>query len=382
MSEAVPGPAGRWFDGSTSRGRPVRVDLLPGARGPSIRLVPLGVDSGRSAAEIAPADIGWPEAWSAHHAPSVLVIDLGPHGSLQVHDVVGWQRARTLAGARPSLATRMLTHWPVFLSVLLVSAIAVFAFYRWGTPWVATWLARQVPPAWERSLGQRSLQGLDDARMTQPTRLDADTQARLRERFGQVLAATAVPPGQKPELQFRAGMGVNAFALPGGTVVLTDGLVRHAGKSGLGDEALAGVMAHELGHAVHRHGLRMLIEQGVLSVGLGLVLGDVSNLLALAGTTATGLAYSRRHEVEADCHALAVMRRAGLPVAPMADLLETMEQAQAGPAPAPASAPGPANAASASGPTARSAPSWEWLSSHPATPDRANRLRAGNTQGC
>ena len=65
---------------------------------------------------------------------------------------------------------------------------------------------------------------------------------------------------------------------PGGTIVMTDGLVEAAAQQGLGDDALVGVLAHEIGHVVHRHTTRMLVEQAVLNVGLGLALGDVSSL--------------------------------------------------------------------------------------------------------
>jgi predicted Zn-dependent protease len=108
------------------------------------------------------------------------------------------------------------------------------------------------------------------------------------------------------------------------------------------------VLAHEIGHVEHRHGTRMVIEQGVLSIGLGLALGDVSSLVSLGGTLLTGLAYKREHESEADCFALALMARAGVPSAPTGELLQALS-AQAG-----------GNAADL--------PSW--LSSHPPTPER------------
>ena len=97
-------------------------------------------------------------------------------------------------------------------------------------------------------------------------------------------------------------------------------------KQGLGDDALVGVLAHEIGHVVHRHTTRMLVEQAVLNVGLGLALGDVSSLVSIGGSLLTGLAYRRNHETEADCFAAALMRKAQLPTEPMADLLLGMEK--------------------------------------------------------
>ncbi len=156
----------------------------------------------------------------------------------------------------------------------------------------------------------------------------------MRARFDTLVQGMPSAPqryaGYAPalRLEFRRGMGANAFALPGGTVVITDGLAETASRRGLGDDALAGVLAHEIGHVVYRHTTRTVVEQGVLNIGLGLALGDVSSLLSTGGALVTGLAYSRAHEREADCYALALMGRARLPTAPMADLLLAIAQEQ------------------------------------------------------
>ncbi|MEK9804564.1 MAG: M48 family metallopeptidase, partial [Curvibacter sp.] len=169
-------------------------------------------------------------------------------------------------------------------------------------------------------------------------------------------------PAYRPRyaLHFRRGLGPNAFALPGGTLVMTDELVESAAKAGLSDDALLGVLAHEIGHVEHRHGTRLIVEQGVLNVGLGLALGDVSSLVSLASTVLTGLAYRRQHETESDCFALALMTRAQRPTAPMAELLLGLSQKDGAPAP-----------------QAHGSTMADWLSTHPATPQRAEQLKAG-----
>jgi len=124
------------------------------------------------------------------------------------------------------------------------------------------------------------------------------------------------------------------------------------------------VLAHEMGHVMHRHTTRMLVEQGVLNVGLGLALGDVSVLVSTGSSLLTGLAYRRGHEAEADCFAVALMRKAQLPTAPMADLLLDMERQQGG---KPSESEG----------------SWaSLLSSHPDTALRARKLKEGRVEGC
>jgi Zn-dependent protease with chaperone function len=361
---------GRWFDGRSSRAREVAVRLLPGPRGPALELRP---DEAAAAPVLLRHDeIGWPEAWSAKRVPRKVVVDLHAQGSLELDDPAGWQAALAAAGGKPTLAQRMQTRWPVFIAVLLLAGAALLAFYRWGTPWAATQLTRQVPLSWETTLAERGLADIDQSWL-KPSRLAPERQQELRRRF-EALAAQVQPPMRRYgdyrprlQLQFRAGLGANAFALPGGMIVMTDGLVAAAAKHGLPDEALLGVLAHEIGHVLHRHTTRMLVEQAVLNVGLGLAVGDVSSLLSVGGSLLTGLAYRRGHEGEADCFAVALMRQAGLPTAPMADLLLQLD----GRGRAAAGAQGAGEAGSGWG---------SLLSSHPETPQRARDLKEGHVR--
>src|SRR5437868_7169862 len=326
---------GRWFDGRSSRPRDVDVRLQPSARGPT--LVLRSLDASAPATSIAASDVEWPDAWSARRAPKRLTIALGDSGTLEIDDPLAWQAEFESAGGRNRLATRMQTRWQTFLAVLVVAVLALAAFYRWGTPWAATQVTRQVPLAWELSLTERAMAQLDGSLLA-PSKLSAQRQAELKQRFGElgrdVDASMQRYPGYAPKLSlaFRSGMGPNAFALPGGTIVMTDALVEEAARQKLTDDALVGVLAHEIGHVYHRHTTRIIVEQAVLNVGLGLALGDVTSLVSLAGSAITGLAYRRAHETEADCFSVALMRKAHVPTAPMADLLLALEARQGGPA--------------------------------------------------
>lgn len=371
-----PAIPGRWFDGRSSQPVPVLASLHRGARGPGLRLHPLA--AGTAPLELEHRQVEWPETWSAGRAPRTLIVDLGPHGSLEIDDAVQWQAALATAGRQLPLAQRMQTRWPVLLGVLVVAAAALGAFYRWGTPWAAAQLARHVPLAWETELSTRALADLDQD-MLKPSKLPAERQARLRGGFNALVGQVA--PGLRRygtyapalSLQFRSGLDANAFALPGGTIVMTDGLVEAAARQGTGDDALLGVLAHEIGHVVHRHTTRMVVEQGVLNVGLGLALGDVSTVVSMGSTVLTGLAYRRGHETEADCFAMALMARAKLPTTPMADLLLGMEDARA--------AKKTGAAESTTGSTAGNAIA-SLLSSHPQTAERAQKLKQGRVEGC
>ena len=390
---------GRWFDGLSSQARPVLVGLQPTPRGPSLALHPLSQPG--AAPTIFPwGEVGWPEAWSERRPQQRVVVDLRDHGSLEIDAVAQWHAALAAAGARPSLAGRMQTRWPVLLGVTAVAIVGLTLFYRYGTPWAATELTRFVPVSWEISVASNVLTQMDKGTL-KPSKLPQERQAELKARFDTLVQQLPTQlqryPGYAPTytLSFRSGMGANAFALPGGTVVMTDGLAKAAEKKGLSDDALIGVLAHEIGHVANRHTTRMVVQQGVLQMGMGLALGDVSGIVSTGASVLTGLAYSRNHEREADCFAIAVMSHAKLPTAPMGKLLLAIAQDEddeekaarkkaATAAKESASAPAEGSASTTAEPKAPESlgPVWSLLSSHPDTVERATELEQGHALHC
>src|SRR5258706_9362291 len=105
---------------------------------------------------------------------------------------------------------------------------------------------------------------------------------------------------------------VNAFAMPGGYIYITRGILAH-----LNSEAqLAGVMGHEIGHVTARHTARQITGQQV--AGIGLLVGSiVSPSVARYGDVAQQalglmfLGYSRDHESEADALGIQYATKAG-----------------------------------------------------------------------
>ena len=94
---------------------------------------------------------------------------------------------------------------------------------------------------------------------------------------------------------------VNAFAAPGGVVVVQSGLIRAAGSA----EELAGVLTHEIAHAELRHTLRGVVKSLGLRALAAVVIGDISgSVFADAATRLTELRFSRDAERAADAEGL------------------------------------------------------------------------------
>lgn len=116
----------------------------------------------------------------------------------------------------------------------------------------------------------------------------------------------------------------NAFALPGGPLVVYSGLLRRAKTP----DQVAAVLAHEMGHVVHRHGLQRIAQSvGVVAV-VQFFLGDVGGILALGKellTVATINNYSRKDESQADTTAVQLLHAARLDPQALAEFFVLLE---------------------------------------------------------
>src|SRR4029077_985450 len=120
------------------------------------------------------------------------------------------------------------------------------------------------------------------------TAIDSGKQGELRRNFTALTAGLG--DGYAYRLEFRAckGMGPNAFALPGGAIVLTDDLVELAEN----DAQISAVLAHEIGHVRNRHGLRLALQATGLSALIAALAGDAVSITSLAATLPTALLQS------------------------------------------------------------------------------------------
>ncbi len=167
--------------------------------------------------------------------------------------------------------------------------------------WLPMLVASQVPVSWEERLGASSFQSVapqgevHDAVVTDGVQHVWD---RLQ-------------PGLQPnpyhfQLHVVQSPEVNAFAMPGGTVVVYTALLKEVDSP----EELAGVLAHESQHVIWRHSLKALIRSAEWDVVFSLLFHNSSEEMQKLGARMDGLAYSRSNESQADMEGARALMRA------------------------------------------------------------------------
>lgn len=253
--------------------------------------------------------------------------------------------------------------WKLTLGALAVMVAVLVLGYRYGLPWGAKVLAGMVPQRVETQLGRSTLEAMDQ-RWLKPSKLPVAQQDRIRARFAALRAPQAT---HTYHIVFRdATIGANAFALPGGDIIVTDALVKLVGEG----DGLTGVLAHEAGHVEYRHGLRQVIQSSAIGATAALLFGDVSSILSGVPAALLTLHYSRDYERDADRYAARLLQDNGLSVGAFADVLQALEDTHGGTQKADA-AKNSRNAADQASDDDASA----FFSSHPLTRERIETLR-------
>jgi Zn-dependent protease with chaperone function len=196
------------------------------------------------------------------------------------------------------------------LQLLGVGACALAglaAIYWWGIPALARVVAARVPVSWEEKLGRGMMESLapEGRRCADPER-----QAKIDE-----ITRTLVEHLGPTPYTFRVAIVddrvVNAFAAPGGYIAVFRGLLDQTDSA----EELAGTLAHEIQHVVHRHSTRALVQYASLGILISALTGDPTGAAALGaqGALVLGqLRYSRLAEAEADRDGIRLLQAAGL----------------------------------------------------------------------
>lgn len=248
-----------------------------------------------------------------------------PDGGLCEFDDQELAAALTLASGSSS-AERLVHRWerslPLALGAVVITALIVTLFIRFGIPVMARHVAMAIPVATEKAIGRDTMAQLDKF-MMKPSRLGKQRRDELTALFRRVAGSA---PAAAYRLEFRSvpSVGANAFALPSGIVIITDDLVELAHS----DDEIAAVMAHELGHVQGRHLMRHLLQNSAAGLIVAALTGDLVSITSLAATMPTALmhaSFSRQFEREADDAAISWMKSTGIPARRYAEMLARLQ---------------------------------------------------------
>jgi Zn-dependent protease with chaperone function len=207
-------------------------------------------------------------------------------------------------------------------SLAAVASILGIAYF--GIPYAADRIAPLVPTSFERRMGD-AVDKQARAIFGGNTCSDAAGQAAFSKMIDKLRTAGGMDTPIKAHVL--SSSMPNAFALPGGTIYLLDGLLQKAESV----DEVAGVMAHELGHVHHRDSLRRIIQAGGTSYLIGLLFGDVMGGGAMVFVTRElfDSSHSRAAERAADGFARDAMHKLGRSPKPLGQFLLRVTGAQA-----------------------------------------------------
>lgn len=309
---------GKYFDGASARQHIVHAHLTQRHNSQVLVIkIPDQADQVWPVAELREVtDQARDEGIVLSHGQDGIARIIIPHG--EAEDVI-----RALA---PNLGKRTV-HSSMKRNLLIwiggaVASVAVIMLVI--IPALANQLATMIPPEREAALGRAALGqiasflGGDEKNMecTNPA-----GQKALEKMTARVVGQTEIPYDLKIKV-FDHNM-INAFAVPGGHVVLFKGLLDAASSP----EEVAGVLGHEIGHVVNRDPTRLTLRSAG-SVGiLGMVFGDFAGgALALVLTEQLISAqYAQGAEAGADEFAHALMAAARLPATSFATFFTTLK---------------------------------------------------------
>ncbi|RDV27433.1 hypothetical protein DXV75_05220 [Alteromonas aestuariivivens] len=229
-----------------------------------------------------------------------------------------------------SVASKLEKSRAWLIGSLVFSPILLFGIFKYLVPALAITFAAYVPYSLTKVTSAHTLAALDKS-ILNASQLDAQRQSDLQMAFSATIEQFS-DDEKFYKVLFRDSdeMGANAFALPDGTIVFTDGIVELMDGDA---QLLNAVLLHEIGHVEHRHSMRMIAESLASTLIISYFFGDVSGAVELffgvSGTVVQNQ-YSQKLEWQADEFALQQAPRVGLQPEDFADAMQTLADSHPG----------------------------------------------------
>ena len=208
--------------------------------------------------------------------------------------------------------------WQGMALALSGTVVVSLVFFFFGAPFLADLFARNIPKDYEVFIGE-------NFKETYLEYLEVDTVRSYQ--IQQFYDRLNYPSEYEMNVLVVESDMVNAFALPGGTIVVFSGILEIIEN----EHELAGLLAHEASHINHRHSLRTISQDLAVYVLLASLTGDIggfSSVLIENSNLISSLSNSRKFEKEADLEGIGLMMNAGLNPQGMVSLFKHFESLQ------------------------------------------------------
>lgn len=208
----------------------------------------------------------------------------------------------------------------ILLAVLAGLLIVIVGGY-FGVRAGARAAVKALPVSVDRQIGKTAFESMD---LGGPEIQDPVIVGAMQTIVDQLTPHAALE-GMEFEVHVVDSPIINAFALPGGTMVVYTGLIKNAENV----NQVAAVIGHEMAHATLRHGLERMGQSMGIYAAVALLIGDAGGLMAIGADLfqiASVNSYSREQESAADAEGVRMLHSAGIDPAPMARFFEIMEQ--------------------------------------------------------
>lgn len=214
--------------------------------------------------------------------------------------------------------------WKIALTSVIFIALFSWGFTVYGIPALALQAAKATPKDALSRLDQKTIQLLDKDFLG-PSKTKQAKQKELQTAFRKIVTWAGNDYDYKLLIRDGKILGANAFALPNGTIVMTDQLIQLSHNN----KELIGVLAHEVGHVKHRHSLQNIYQSIGVGALVGLLTGDLvsgSSVAIAAPTALVKNAYSRQAERQSDEVGSQYLMESFKTTKPLRDILARLEK--------------------------------------------------------
>jgi len=285
---------GYLFNGKSAQKQPVRIVLTP--------FTIILTVQGKSAISWPYSDIRWAAVTPPFHIERDIKFPVENLEILVVDEPEFYENCRRIApGDFSRTALKNYFKWKIFSAGILSLVLIFYGAFKFFPNYFVDQVVDKIQVEWEEKLGDAILSTFPVEKKPDPKVI-----ALLTDILSLLKQSKAEETPYNLKIYILSTEKINALALPGGNIIIFEGLLKIADSP----EELAGVLAHEAQHIFFKHSTRGILRNLASGLLMNLVLGDANTVMKIAINIAGNLntlGFSRKMETEADIKGLEMM---------------------------------------------------------------------------